>query len=49
MAVSPATPKYLKWTKVPIIFNRSDHPDFIAKSGRYPLSVFPIVKDVKLN
>jgi hypothetical protein len=49
MAVSPATPEYLKWSEVPITFDRSDHPDFVRKSGRYPLIVCPIVKDVKLN
>jgi hypothetical protein len=49
MAVSPATPEYLKWCEVPITFNRSDHPDFVPKSGRYPLIVGLIVKDVKLN
>jgi hypothetical protein len=49
MTVSPATPKYLKWSEVPITFNRNDHPDFMPKPGRYPLIVSPIVKDVKLN
>jgi hypothetical protein len=49
MAVSPATPKYLQWSEVPITFNRSDHPDFVPKLRRYPLIVSSIVKDVKLN
>jgi hypothetical protein len=49
MAVSPATPEYLKWFEVLITFDRSDHPDFMAKSRRYPLIVSPIVKEVKLN
>jgi hypothetical protein len=49
MVVSPAAPEYLKWSEVPITFDRSDHPDFVQKSGRYPLIVSPIVKDVKLN
>jgi hypothetical protein len=31
---SPATPEYLKWSEVPITFNRNDHPDFIPKSGQ---------------
>jgi hypothetical protein len=41
MAVSPATPEYLKWSEVPITFDRSDHPNFVPKSGRYPLIVSP--------
>jgi hypothetical protein len=49
MAVSPATPEYLKWSKVPITFDHREHPDFVPKPGRYPLIVCPIVKDVKLN
>jgi hypothetical protein len=49
MAVSPATPEYLKWSKVPITFDRSDQPDFVPKQGWYPLIVSPTVKDVRLN
>jgi hypothetical protein len=49
MAVSPATLEYLKWSKVPITFNHSDHLDFVPKPRQYPLIVRPIVKDVKLN
>jgi hypothetical protein len=49
MAVSPTTPEYLKWSEVPITFDRSDHLDFVPKSRRYPLIVYPNVKDVKLN
>jgi hypothetical protein len=41
MAVSPATPEYLKWSEVPITFDCSDHPEFVPKPGRYPLIVCP--------
>jgi hypothetical protein len=33
MTVSPATPEYLKWSEVPITFDRGDHPDFNLKPG----------------
>jgi hypothetical protein len=49
MAVSPATPEYLKWSEVPITFDHSDHPDFVLKPRRYPLIVCFIIKNVKLN
>jgi hypothetical protein len=49
MVVSPDTPEYLKWSEVPITFVCSNHLDFVPKSGRYPLIVCPILKDVKLN
>jgi hypothetical protein len=49
LVVRPATPEYLRWSKIPITFDRGDHLDFIPKPGRYPLIVCPIVKDVKLK
>jgi hypothetical protein len=49
MAVSPTTPKDHKCSEVPITFDRSDHPNFVPKSRRYPLIVSYIIKDVKLN
>jgi hypothetical protein len=49
LAVSLATPENLRWFKVPIIFDCSDHPVFIPKAGRYPLVLYPIVKDVRVN
>jgi hypothetical protein len=49
MVVSPTTLEYLKWSEVPITFDRSDHLDFVPKPGWYPLIVCPNVKDVKLN
>jgi hypothetical protein len=45
----PPPPEYLKWSEVPITFDRSDHPGFVPKPGQYPLIVCPIIKDVKLN
>jgi hypothetical protein len=33
MAISPATPKYFKWSEVPITFDCSDYPDFVPKPG----------------
>src|SRR6266498_1105272 len=48
-AITPATPKYLKWSKAPITFCRADHPDHVPHPGRYPLVLDPIVRTVKLN
>jgi hypothetical protein len=49
MTVSLATLEYMKYFKVPITFDCSDHPNFVPKPRRYPLIVCPIIKDVKLN
>src|SRR5438105_4848218 len=48
-AITPATPKYLKWSEAPITFSRADHPDDIPHPGRYPLVLDPIVWTIKLN
>jgi hypothetical protein len=49
MEVGPTTLEYLKWLEVSITFDRSDHPNFVPKLGRYLLIVSPNIKDVKLN
>src|SRR5438128_11314201 len=48
-AITPATPKYLKWSEVPITFGRADHPDRVPHPGRCALVPDPIVRTVKLN
>src|SRR5436190_23978570 len=35
-ALTPATLKYLKWSELPITFDRSNHPESIPHPGRYP-------------
>jgi hypothetical protein len=44
LAVGPATPEYLRWSEVPITFDRGNNLDFIPKPGWYPLIVCPIVR-----
>ena len=34
----PATPSYLKWSEMPVMFDRVDHPDHVPQPGSYPLS-----------
>src|SRR6266540_3267723 len=41
-AITPATPKYLKWSEVPITFGRADHTDHVPYPGRYHLVLDPI-------
>src|SRR5436190_18984994 len=33
-ALTPVTPKYLKWSELPISFDRSDHPDNFPHTDR---------------
>jgi hypothetical protein len=49
IAVLPGTLEYLRWSEVPITFDRSDHLDFVPKPEWYPPIVCPIIKDVNLN
>src|SRR5438105_9896055 len=48
-AITPATPKYLKWSEAPITFGWTDHPNHVPHPGRYPLVLDLIVWTVKLN
>jgi hypothetical protein len=42
-AISPATPKYLRWFESQITFDRTDHPSSIPKPRWFPLIVDPLV------
>jgi hypothetical protein len=42
-AESP-TPSYLKWSEVPITFDRKDHPHRVPQLGAYPLVVAPVFR-----
>ena len=48
-SVEHAVPTYLRWSEAPITFDRSDHPDRIPQSGRYPLVVAPLVGTKRLQ
>jgi hypothetical protein len=39
-----ARPSYLKWSKVPITFDRKDYPDDVLQLESYPLVVAPLFK-----
>jgi hypothetical protein len=44
MNADVAKPSYLKWSEVPITFDRKDHPDNVPQPGSYPLVVSPLFK-----
>ena len=39
-----AIPSFLSWSKSLITFDQRDHPSHVARPGRYPLIVEPIVR-----
>ena len=39
-----AVPSFLNWSKSPITFDQRDRPSHVARPGRYPLVVDPIVR-----
>ena len=42
-AAESAIPSFLSWSNSPITLDQRDHPTHVARSGRYPLIVDPIV------
>ncbi|GJN13384.1 hypothetical protein PR202_gb00078 [Eleusine coracana subsp. coracana] len=40
---------YMRWSEMPITFDRSDHPKHLPKPGRYPLVLAVTMKEVKFN
>jgi hypothetical protein len=44
-----AKPSYLKWSEVPITFDRKDHPDNVLQPGSYPLVVAPLFKSRRIH
>jgi hypothetical protein len=44
-----AKPSYLKWSEVPITFDRGDHPDHVPQLGSYPLVVAPLFKSKRVH
>jgi hypothetical protein len=42
-------PSYLKWSEVPITFDREDHPDHVPQPGSYPLVVAPLLKSKRVH
>jgi hypothetical protein len=48
-AVNPTTSEYLRWSDSPITFDRTEHPDCVPKSGRFPLIVDPLVGTTQLT
>ena len=42
-------PTFLRWSESPITFYQRDHPSHVARPGRYPLIVDPIVHKKRLT
>ena len=48
-AIAPASPKYLKYAKMPITWDQSDHPDNIPEPSTHALIVSPVVQNHRLR
>jgi hypothetical protein len=49
MNADVAKPSYLKWSEVPITFDRKDHPDTVPQAESYPLVVAPLFKSRRIH
>ena len=48
-AAKSAIPSFLSWSNSSITFDQRDHPSHVARSGRYPLIVDPIIRKKHLT
>ena len=48
-ATESAIPSFLSWSDFPITFDQRDHPFHVARPGRYPLIIDPIVHKKRLT
>jgi hypothetical protein len=48
-AAKLATPAFLRWSRSPITFDRSDHPDNVPHPSQYPLVIDPIIDKKRLS
>ena len=48
-ATETAIPSFLSWSESLITFDQRDHPSHVARPGRYPLIVDPIVRKKRLT
>ena len=44
-----AVPSFLSWSESPITFDQRDYPSHVARPGRYPLIVDPIIRKKHLT
>jgi hypothetical protein len=49
MNADVAKPSYLKWSEVPITFDRKDHPGNVPQPRSYPLVVAPLFKSRRIH
>ena len=48
-AAETAVPSFLSWLESLITFDQRDHPSHVARPGRYPLVIDPIVRKKHLT
>ena len=44
-----AVPTFLRWSESLITFDQRDHPSHVARPGRYPLIIDPIIRKKRLT
>ena len=42
-AAESAIPSFLSWSDSPVTFDQRDHPSHVARPGRYPIIIDPII------
>ena len=49
MATLPPVPQYLRWSEVPITWDRTDHPDLVPTENQYVMVINPLIDGVEFT
>ena len=49
MATLPPVPQYLRWSEIPITWDRKDHPDLIPTENQYAMVINPLIDGVEFT
>src|SRR3954470_25033679 len=49
MATLPLVPQYLRWSEVPITWDRTDHLDLVPTENQYAMVINPLIDDVEFT
>src|SRR4051812_22983705 len=49
MATLPLVPQYLRWSEVPITWDKNDHPDLIPTENQYAMVINPLIDGIEFT
>ena len=49
MATLPLVPQYVRWSEVPITWDRKDHPELIPTENQYAMVISPLIDSTEFT